>query len=418
MFFDKLCCVFLSTRRALVAQDTMATKTFSSCTRQRPRGGCKLGKQVTEEMLRRGRSFSRLGGWLGLLVLGLTTGTGSLASAGAKPEIGARSPHRMSGRLPGKPAYLWLWYADGTPLPENPPACGDVKPPPAFKCNYGETIGDCQRQVQSYLDAWYADFNLVFTLTRPASGDYYAIMITSDGSWCPDTSAGTSTEAGVAPFNCNDNPGLAALAFECGHSAQKCATTIAHEHGHLVGLEHTISTIDVMNSTVLTTAAGFEDYSNRILDDTYNICNLAKQNSHQEMLTALGSWPGGAKPGPFASLPDAGAADLRLADGGDAPSGGGSVGPTPAGGSGDGGVTIVPGFDAPGLVRPQRPNVDPPDTTGAGSHGGCNLVGEQASPSASLALLLFALALLARRFGLRCLRWSAARARRTSSRRP
>jgi hypothetical protein len=396
----------------------MATKPFSSGGQRLRWGGCKLGKQVTEKMLRRGRGFPRLAGWAGLLVLGLTTGSSSLASAAAKPEIGGRTAHRMSGRLPGKPAYLWLWYADGKPLPENPPACGDVKPPPAFTCNYGATIGDCQRQVQSYLDAWYADFNLVFTLTRPASGDYYAIMITSDGSWCPDTSSGTSTEAGVAPFNCNDNPGLAALAFECGHSAQKCATAIAHEHGHLVGLEHTISTTDVMNSTVLTTATGFEDYSDRILDDTYNICNLAKQNSHQQMLTALGSWPGGSKPGPFAALPDAGAADLRTADSGDAPSGGGSVGPTPAGGSGDGGVTIVPGFDAPGLVRPQLPTVDPPDTTAAGSHGGCNLADASASPSATVALLLLALALLARRVGLRCLRRSAARPRRTSSRSP
>lgn len=366
-------------------------------------------------MLRRGIGFLRLARWAALVGLSLIIEANGLASAAGSPVIGARSAHRMSGRLPGKPAYLWLWYADGTPLPENPPACGDVKPPPAFKCNYGATIEDCQRQVQSYLDAWYADFNLVFTLTRPASGDYYALMITSDGSWCPDTSTSTSTEAGIAPFNCNDNPGLAALAFECGHSAQKCATTIAHEHGHLVGLEHTISTTDVMNSTVLTTATGFDDYSNRVLDDTDNICNLAKQNSHQEMLTALGSWPGGAKPGPFADLPDAGAADLRLADGGDAPPGGGSVGPTPAGIDGDGGVTIIPGFDAPGLIRPTIPTVDAAGTGTAGSHGGCNLADTSARPSASVAFLLLALVLLARRAGLR---WSAARARRTSSRRP
>ena len=341
-----------------------------------------------------------------------------MASAAANADLAHRSPHRMSGRLPGKPAYLWLWYADGKPLPENPPACGDVKPPPAFKCNYGATIENCQQQVQAYLDAWYANFNLIFTLTRPASGDYYAVMITGDGSWCPDTSTGTSTEAGVANVNCNDNPGTAALVFECGHSAQKCATTIAHEHGHLVGLEHTVSTIDVMCETVLPTANGFEDSNDRILDDRFNICNLTKQNSYQEMLAALGAWPGGTKPSPFSALPDAGAPDLPAADNADASTGGGSVGPTPVGGDGGGGVTVVPGIDAPGLVRPTIPTVDAA-TQSPEKHGACNLAGAAASASASTAILLLIFALFARRSVLRSvLRGSAARARRTSARRP
>jgi len=368
-------------------------------------------------MLRRGKGSPRLAGWATLLVLGSTAGASSGASAAATTAIGTRSAHHMSGRLPGKPAYLWLWYADGKSLPENPPACGDVKPPPAFKCNYGATIEDCQRQVQAYLDAWYADFNLVFTLTRPASGDYYALMITSDGSWCPDTSTSTSTEAGVAMGNCNDNPGTAALAFECGYSAHACATTIAHEHGHLVGLEHTVSTVDVMNSTVLSTATGFEDNSDRVLDDEFNICNLTTQNSYKMMLDAMGAWPGGAKPGPFAAIADAGTPDLATADSGDTRTSSGSVGTTPSAGEADSGVSVVPGYDAPSLVRPNTPTVDAAGTGTSGSRGGCNLAGTSASASATAAVLLLALGLLARGL-LSRLRWATARPRGHASRRP
>jgi hypothetical protein len=321
----------------------------------------------------------------------------------------------MSGRLPGKPAYLWLWYADGSQLPENPPACVGVKPPPAFTCNYGATVEDCQRQVQTLLDAWYANFNLVFTLTRPASEDYYTVMITGNGSWCPDSATGTITEAGVASnSSCNDTPGAASLAFECGYSAHACATTIAHEHGHMVGLEHTISTTDVMNSTVLPTAAGFDDQSQRTpIEDTHPQCYLT-QNSYQRMLAALGPWPGGLKPSMFTAQPDAGAPDLPAADVGDAPPSGAAVGPSPPGSYVDGGVTLVPGFDAPGLIRPPVPTVDAAPSAPA-RHSGCNLTGTAASASTAVAALLLALALLARR---NVLRWAAVRSRRTSSRRP
>jgi hypothetical protein len=370
-------------------------------------------------MLHQGRRIQRWAERLAVLALCLPAGISGLASAAPEPALGARTAHRMSGP-PGKPAYLWLWYADGGPLPETPPACFDVKPPPAFKCNYGTTLADCQQQVQTYLDAWYSDFNLVFTLTRPTGKDYYALMITSNGSWCPDTSTGTSTEAGIANFSyCNDNSGAAALIFACGYSAHACATTIAHEHGHLVGLEHTISTTDVMNSTVLATAAGFADESLRTpIEDSHTQCSPT-QNSYQRMLATLGPWTAGAKPSLFAKIPDAGAPDLPASDSGDTPSGGGSgggsVGPLPPPSDVDGGVAVVPGFDVPGLVRPPLPTADASVQTSQ-KHGGCNLAGGAASTSATVAVLLLALALLASR-AIK-LGWFAARARRVASRRP
>jgi len=351
-------------------------------------------------MLRQGKGFPRLARWIVWTALWLATATRAQPLAFAEDISGDRVAHRMSGRLPGKPATLWLWYANGSPLPENPPACGDVnKPPPAFKCNYGSSVDDCQRQVQAYLDAWYADFNLVFSLTRPSNGDYYAMMITSDGSWCPSTSTSTTTEAGVANVNCNDNPGTAALAFACGYSAHACATVIAHEHGHMVGLEHTISTTDVMHDTVLPTASGFEDNKdNRILDDTFNICNLTKQDSYQQMLAALGPWPGGPKPGPFAAQPDAAAPDAPPSVDTDASSGSGSVGPAPS--AGDGGVLVVASDDAQGLVRPPLPTVDSSTHGPSSGHGGCSLTPSRSALPPSGTLLLVVLFLLARWRGL------------------
>ena len=316
----------------------------------------------------------RTTGWAVLVLTCLAAQAQGGVSAPNQQAMGERQAHRWSGRTAGKPAYLW----------------------PAFKCNYGATIEDCQRQVQDYLDAWYADLNIVFTLSRPASGDYYVVMITSDGSWCPQTSSGTSTEAGVAPFNCNDNPGLGALAFECGHSARACATTIAHEHGHMVGLEHTVSTTDIMNQTILATAAGFDGNSSRVLDDIFNICNLQNQNSYQQMLTALGSWPGGAKPSPFSTTPDAGARDVApdvapqvppdAAP--DAAPTGGAVG-NPTGGSVDGGAVVaLAGFDA--LTRPPLPTADDSGTTVTAPHRGCGLAGQPSSaPGAGVIVVLF-----------------------------
>jgi hypothetical protein len=376
-------------------------------------------------MLRRGRGFTEIPGWGALLALCLTTGTGRPASAAAKPAQVERNAHRMAGRLPGKPAYLWLWYADGGPAPVDSQYCGDIVPP-AFQCNYGSGIDsarvdDCKQQVQTLLDAWYKDFNLVFTLTRPPSGDFYTVIITSGWAKCQDTlppnEAGMdpSQEAGIAPGNgCIDNPGQTALAIECGHNAHDCATIIAHEHGHLVGLEHTASRTDVMYSTILSSAAGFDRADSNIVDD---LCDLKTQGSYQTMLAALGAWPGGTKPSPFGNLPDAGSADLPPATTGvDASSSGGSVGPSPAATGVDGGVVVlVQGFDGSAMVRPRLPTVDAAEAGNTGARGGCNMLHTPAGAAAPVAVFLFLLALCARRAGLR---WSAARAHGASARRP
>jgi hypothetical protein len=290
----------------------------------------------------------------------------------------------LAGRPAGKPAYVWLWYGDGQAQPNDESYCTGLVPP-AFKCSYGRgdpaDIGDCQSQVQDLLDRWYADFNVVFTLTRPSGGDYYTVVITSDGSWCQVS----TNEAGVAPFNCNDNPGLLAYAFECGRSAHDCAVIIAHEHAHMVGLEHSKSPTDIMNPTVLPGIDGF-------LDETWNTSELqcrATQDSYTMMLAALGPWPGGDKPSPFAGKADAGVSDAATdGPGRDAGSSGTPIGPSGGNGIDAGPVVILDGYDA--LPRPIIPTVDA--AVGGSGHGGCSQLG---LPVAASSTWLAVLGLLA-----------------------
>jgi len=54
----------------------------------------------------------------------------------------------QQNRLPGKPAYLWLWYADGKTMPEFSQYCDYI--PPAYQCNFGSSLDDCKAQVQAY----------------------------------------------------------------------------------------------------------------------------------------------------------------------------------------------------------------------------------------------------------------------------
>jgi hypothetical protein len=336
-------------------------------------------------MLRGGRP----GPWAGALTIGwlaLSLGQSAVRAASADPPTSARQGRHLSGRLPGKPAYLWLWYADGSSaLPEDGPYCTGLKPP-AFKCSYGATLADCQRAVLSYLDDWYAGFNLVFTLTRPPSGDYYTMIITSQGAWCDQSAA----EGGVAPFNCNDNPGLAGFAFECGASAHACAALIAHEHGHLIGLEHTGSNTDVMHESVLASSTGFDNRDNRTIE---GYCQAA-QNSYQQMLAALGPWPGGSKPSALSFTPDAGVSSI-VADAadtqGDAPSTGGVIGKPPIA-SDAGGVSVIGGFDA--LTRPLPVLPDAAAQPSTKSQSGCSVA--RASQSRIPGLGLVALAWLGR----------------------
>lgn len=198
----------------------------------------------------------------------------------------------------GEPKVFYLAYADGKPLPKTAiNACDGTAP--AFSCAFGESLADCQRKIQVYLDRWYADFNLVFTLTRPTRGSFYTEVISSGGgAWCnlpPQV-------AGVAPFLCRDLSGGVSYTLSGGESAKQTAIIIAQEQAHLVGLQHTTSQRDLMNPTICTDCDGFEDVVNTVKGDN---CSQPTQNSYRMMLERLGGWPGGPKPSAFGCTVDA-----------------------------------------------------------------------------------------------------------------
>ena len=335
-----------------------------------------------------------------LLVLPILWGSIALAAApGADPEaglgadlgaqLGDRLPakaHHFAARPAGKPATIFLWYADGTPQPEDGPYCTGLKPP-AWHCTFGVSSDDCKRKIQGFLDRWYADFNVVFTLSRPRLADYYTMIITSTNAWC----SLNTMEAGVAPFNCNDNPGQSAFAFECGYDAHDCALIIAHEHAHMVGLDHTDSPADMMYPNTLPTIDGFEDLENRAPDA---LCT-PKQNSYRRMLEQLGPWPGGEKPSPFspvgvdagAATPavDAGKTDVRS-------TGGGGTDPYPV--SDDGGTQLVPGYDAVARPVPRYDGGPPIRVPAPSGSSGCAFAPHPRRDAATWLAICLPLALL------------------------
>ena len=197
-----------------------------------------------------------------------------------------------------EPKVFYLRYADGTETHTgNYDACTG-KRRPKFDCSFAPTLIECQRQIQAYLDAWYADFNIVFTLTRPTSGKYYTEVVSSGGgAWCKVD----DKVAGVAPFLCRDLNGGVAYTFQGGRSARETAVIIAQEQAHLIGLEHTTNPHDIMYPTISNDTAGFVDDDSAVTGDR---CDREKQNSHAMMKKALGEWPGGPKPSPFGCMED------------------------------------------------------------------------------------------------------------------
>ncbi len=268
---------------------------------------------------------------------------------------------------------IFLWYSDGQTSPGEGPPCSGRRPP-QYRCTFGDSVDSCKRQVQTYLDRWYADFNVIFTFTRPTSGAYYTVVITSGGAWCGQE----PFVAGVAPIDCGDMPGAIAYALACGDNPLLCASTIAQEQAHLVGLAHTTSRTDLMFPVFQAAADSFE---NRSSTTQGSDCRSA-QNSHAMMLDRLGAWPGGPKPSPFAATPDAGveAGGERDAGGGGVVVGGARVDASGSVGPGD---ALVRGF----------PDADPPPPDAAivrSGGGGCGAGGGRPSGAALLFTLLTA----------------------------
>jgi hypothetical protein len=224
---------------------------------------------------------------------------GDLVMAKAPIGIAAETvPEVASDKTAPAPKVIYLVYADGkTALPAtNYDACSGLAP--KFECAFGKTLLDCQQQVQAYLDRWYADFNVIFTLTRPTSGSFYTEVVSSGGgAWCNVD----SSVAGVAPFLCQDLHGGVAYTLDGGANAHDTAVIIAQEQAHLIGLEHVSDTSDIMYPYICQGCDGFE---NQAVPVTGDRCDRQTQNSYQMMITGLGAWGGGPKPSAFGCIND------------------------------------------------------------------------------------------------------------------
>jgi hypothetical protein len=190
---------------------------------------------------------------------------------------------------------IFIWFADGgLPPPSAKKIC--VGRPPAFTCPLG-SVADCRAPIQALLDRWYADFDVVFTYLPPTPGDAGAlptdtVVVSNDGAWC---GADAQTVSRSPLPTCTDPGGGGAVAiFRCGADLKACATLMAKEQAHLVGLQHTGSATDVMNERGALDHDGFEDRDNLSAAPG---CG-PRQNSYQLMLQRLGRWAGGPKPGP------------------------------------------------------------------------------------------------------------------------
>jgi hypothetical protein len=303
-------------------------------------------RSAREAPLKRRRA--RLG-WLLALLLGASVS--SVARAG-------------TGRT------VFLWFADGRALPPQARGiCTDAPPP--FECSYASSREECRDQVWRLLDRWYADFDVVFSYTPPATGVFDTVVVTSNGRWCGQDD--TVISRGPSP-ECMDRggqPDTAVIIFQCGVDPRRCATLIAKEQAHVVGLQHTVSLTDVMNEFYASDHDGFEDRDNMA---TSTRCGRL-QNSYRVMLERLGTWTGGPKPAP---------------------------GPGP--------TVPLPGLPDAGVIPDGAPAVDAPGATRAGG-GGCAVVPPGAAGAAPGASLLAVLTLLLLRRGRRSRSVNASRAR-------
>ena len=239
----------------------------------------------------------------------------SLGSLGSQlvdvPVPDGPASDALSGGDTAAPRVIYLVYADGKALPTTPVDACNGMTAPKFVCNFAPTLEECQRQIQAYLDKWYADLNVVFTLTRPTSGSYYTEVVSSGGgAWCNVD----ARVAGVAPFLCKDIYGGVAYTFMGGDNAKQTATIIAQEQAHLVGLEHTNSDNDLMLPTICHNCDGFEDADNTVNGDR---CARPTQNSYQLIKERLGAWTGGAKPQVFGCKSDSQGPTVSISEPGD-----------------------------------------------------------------------------------------------------
>jgi hypothetical protein len=131
---------------------------------------------------------------------------------------------------------------------------------------------------------------------RPRAGFYYTSVITNGNSWCKQPGiAGRPRAGGVARPTCDDalatGGDAISYAFDCGRDPHRCATVIAQEHAHTVGLVHSGSPTDLLYPVGCSRSeCRFEDRDTPVLvlQGPEGACGRSTQNSYRMMLDRLG----------------------------------------------------------------------------------------------------------------------------------
>ena len=196
-------------------------------------------------------------------------GAASSASAAATPP--APAPHK-----------LHLSFADGLPTPAAGICQG--RPAPPFRRNSFDRDGR-RHALQRAVQRLYAGLNLEVTLQPPAEPHLTIVITSEDGGWCKPDYRGEVR--GIAPINCAGDGrwGLTGYVFSCD-DVGRCATRIAQESAHLLGLDHTSSPSDVMYPRETDGRARFLNASSKT---TNPFCGRVTQNSHALLASRLGA---------------------------------------------------------------------------------------------------------------------------------
>ncbi len=149
-----------------------------------------------------------------------------------------------------------------------------------------------------YLKKYLAPFNVQITETRPAAGAVYSMVVV--GGSPMDICYPTQGALGVAPMDCNDtNKADITFAFS-GVSPEPLtiAQTIAQEHAHGYGLEHTEDTHDALYPVAIGDSIwGYLNKSMNVVTLNADLSTTpirsqcdgsASQNSHMRMLNIAG----------------------------------------------------------------------------------------------------------------------------------
>jgi len=181
-----------------------------------------------------------------LLALGLVAGlvgcaVDALGTLDEPAPIAAPTPSAPLVTSTAHPVVVWLDFHDGTPTPIADDGCFGRVPQLPVECDL-----DCRGEVLVGLEAGFGDLAVTFTTAHPITEDYLAMIIVGGTSEsCTGLQLG-----GEAPLACSPisrGSGYVFQGYVGGpNDGVKLASAVAHELGHMLGLNHSADDHDFM----------------------------------------------------------------------------------------------------------------------------------------------------------------------------